>query len=136
MMSLEVKEPDHLARVFRFAMAKGLTDKLLETLWYMHTFAERTEHTPHTPPPFELTEAAIASFPPPEWQLPPAPRQNKTTLQRDWAPASFAFSMTLGLSGGVIYHGDQAGWDDKPGYVDPLSVLIGDVGENPWSVHT
>lgn len=54
----------------------------------------------------------------------------------DFAAASFYFVMSRGLNGGLIYHGAQDGWHEKPDtYTDPLSVRTAR-SENPWSVHT
>jgi hypothetical protein len=73
-------------------------------------------------------------------------------LTYDSAPASFSFALygwsedkkdwIFTFNGGLIYHGNQAGWETRGGYVikngegiDTFSVRLGD-DPNPWSVHT
>lgn len=113
---LEVKCAEHYERVVKFAEAKGLTKQLEERLAYLRKYADHEEKG-----------------------------LCRVELHKDFAPASFSVSWFMKnkqtgeyaffCNGGLIYHGDQSGWDDKGVYVDPLNVVVGEL-DNPWGIHT
>lgn len=112
---LEVKCTEYMQRVVAFAEKKGLKKQLDERLDYLRTYADHEEKG-----------------------------LCRVELTKDFAPASFNvnwYKKTKNgdyvhwFNGGLIYHGDQTGWDDKGVYRDPFSVRIGD-DENPWDIHT
>jgi Domain of unknown function (DUF4120) len=112
---LEIKCDDYYKRVVEFAEKKGLKAKLEERLDYLRKFADHEEKG-----------------------------LCKVELKKDFAPASFSvawFKKTESgdyvywFNGGLIFHGDQSGWDDTGTYVDPLSVVVG-TDDNPWGIHT
>lgn len=139
-MSLVISDPDYLAKVLAFADRKGLRAQLLDQLWFLHAWAERDGATPEHAPTYD---GDGREFPPASWTLPLAGK-NVCTLRRDSSPASFMFAMSRGLTGGLIYHGDQSGWvmpsgvEIPPGYgVETFCVAFGvDIKKTPWSVHT
>jgi hypothetical protein len=107
---LEIKCDDHYKRVVAFAEKKGLKKYLDIRLDYLRTYAD----------PEEKGKCVVE-------------------LHKDFAPASFGLlwkkNGEVWMNGGLVFHGDQAGWDDKGVYVDPLSVLLVS-DENPFSIHT
>ena len=112
---LEIKNKEYYDQVVAFAEKRGLKKYLDERLDYLRTYADHEEKG-----------------------------LCRVELTKDFAPASFGVdwykqkedgTYQHWLNGGLIFHGDQSGWDEKGEYVDPLSVrLVAD--ENPWSIHT
>ena len=137
---LEVRDRDYLRRVVSFAEAKGLMRELLDRLWYLHTYADVSDRSslPAEPPKVASWEA----FPGPEWLQHASGKRCVTTIGPDSSPASFWVSWSIGMGGGLIYHGNQAGWQMRDGKVIPegygvetFSVRLGH-SDNPWLVHT
>lgn len=128
---LVVRNTDYFARVVRFARTTGQLEHLTSVLWYLHTYAERVSTTPRTAPEPILEEGIPAS-----WNPHATGSRCTCTLIPDFAPASWEVIWSIGMVGGLIYHGSQAGWHAEPGtHTDPLSVTIGH-SDNPWRVHT
>lgn len=132
---LDIRNLDYFARVVRFARETSQLDHLTDVLWYLHTYAERTQSTPDRAPD-PVSEAGI----PASWAAHATGKRCTCDLWPDFAVASFSFALSIGLHGGLIYHGSQRGWLDSTGkpiehYQDPFTVRIGD-NPNPWSVHT
>lgn len=134
---LDVVNAAHLATVARFAEAKGETHArdLWEHLWRLHRMFDATEGELASGALWEPGQLAM-----PACWAPFARGEVTMRLTPDWAPASFYFAGSNGLQGGLIYHGDQAGWPLRDGSVipaghavDPLSVTL-----TPalWSIHT
>lgn len=127
---LVVRNPEYLARVVRFARNTDQIAQLTEALWYLHTYAERSAATPCVAPE-PIAESGI----PASWMPHASGKRNVCTLLADFAPASFEVIWSIGMVGGLIYHGNQAGWSDSDTYQEPFSVRLGR-SDNPWSVHT
>lgn len=118
---LKIINQQHYDRVVTFAEKKGLKKFLDERLEYLKTYGD-----------------------------PEQDGRVVVELYFDWAPASFSVrwlkkrpdgTFEHWFIGGLIYHGDQGGWADKPSaHIDPLAVRLedhfGTPPENPWSVHT
>ena len=113
---LEIKCDDYFKRVVAFAEKKGLKKQLDERLDYLRKYADHEEKG-----------------------------LCKVELTKDFAPASFGVKWfkknvetgeyVFWINGGLIFHGDQSGWDESGVYVDPLTILIGS-HDNPWGLHT
>lgn len=114
---LEIKCDDYYKRVVEFAEKKGLKKKLEERLAYLRKYADHEEKG-----------------------------LCRVELSKDFAPASFRVNwfkknIETGeyvhwFNGACVYHGDQTGWDDSGVYVDPLTIVIGSMDDNPWGIHT
>lgn len=139
---LVVSNIEHMRKCLDFAARKQQLPQLLERLWFLHTYACGVDSAAIP----VLSEAELESFPA-CWQAVDA----STTVCRlyvDFAPASFGFTISkrgeLWFGGGLIYHGNQAGWaladgsEIPAGYgVETFSVeLTRNATDNPWSVHT
>lgn len=128
-MALEIMNQPHLDRVLAFALETRQFSHLLKRLWYLHTYADHGPDCPEVPPTHDLTQWASH-----------VRGKSGVQLHYDSAPASFYLVWTglrSGMNGGLIYHGNQAGWSTDNVYVDPFSVqLCPDPSGNPWQVHT
>lgn len=119
---LKIANEEHFARVCDFAQRTGQSEQLWEQLLYLHQYADQPDAGAG-----DLTGWCKGNM--------------TVELRPDWAPASFNFSAVNNVTrefwftGGLIYHGDQRGWDEKDEYVDPLSVRIGH-NNSAWSIHT
>lgn len=112
---LEIKCDDYFKKVAEFAEKKGLKDKFEKQVNYLRTYGDKDQ---------------TGRF--------------KVILNKDFAPASFSVSWFMKnaqgeyeffCNGGMIYHGDQSGWDESGQYVDPLNVQLV-ATENPWVIST
>jgi hypothetical protein len=112
---LEIKSQEYYDRVVKFAEAKGWKKYLDQRLDYLRKYADQEEKG-----------------------------LCRVELYKDSSPASFAIrwykrkedgTYEYWFNGGLIFHGDQTGWDEKGEYVDPFAVrLVAD--NNPWGIHT
>lgn len=136
---LNIKEPEYFNKVCAWAEKTGRSEYLWKQLMYLHTFADGFDHgeTPPFTDPMDYKAWCKGT--------------KRVDLYRDSAPASFYFvifskpeptSADLWFNGGLIYHGNQAGWERPDGSViqptereETFSVRLGQ-SENPWSVHT
>ena len=139
---LVVKDWDYFNKVCSWANQHGMGEELWKELWYLHGYADREmgiEHACSRCGHLNIVgdRGVMAG-------------RTKCELHKDFAPASFSFAMfrqtdgfwDFWFSGGVIYYGDQRGWQLEDGKVigqdactvDPLSVTLTE--QIGWSIHT
>lgn len=138
---LIIKDQDYFDQVCRFAAMKGAqhSEWLWEQLWYLHTYADQVGSGGGV-------SGNLVEGPPKDFKE-MSPKKKVVNLTRDSAPASFNFVIATAkgdywFNGGLIYHGDQTGWERRDGTImgadehqPTFSVRIGD-HTSPWSIHT
>jgi len=122
---LEVKCQEYFDRVVAFAEKKGLKKELEARLDYLRKYADPEEKGLCKVELFK--DFAPASF-----------RLNWRWRNKEWLGVTLGPGAEYGevsMNGGLIYHGDQVGWDETNEYVNPLTVRLGE-HDNPWDLHT
>lgn len=172
MLIIAEKDLPYFTKVCDFAERTKQSEKLWQQLWYLHLYCDK--EIPEVRPYrcgacwFHWTRGLVAAV------TVECPRCNgmnvagldprssfrgetngtgRCRLFYDSAPASFTFSLD-GLReggrweqmffGGLIYHGNQAGWEMSDGRIIPegygvetFNVQIGfDRDSNPWTINT
>jgi hypothetical protein len=140
---LIIHNQEYFDRVMSFARSHGPTHErwLTQALWRLHIWADFNRDRIDDDNLQELLNIGWPASGIPQAWLAMVENKVQVHLHRDFAPASFDWSAyRVGsdrpyFGGGLIYHGDQTGWDG--GYSDPFSVeLARDPSDNPWSIHT